>query len=208
MARVPPTELTIDSPHGYYIPHHAVFRDSSATTRLRVVFNASCRTSNGASLNNHLLIGPKLQTDLTTLIMQWRQFRYVYLADIAKMYRQIRVDPRDTNYQRVLWRASPSEAITENRLLTVTYGTASAPYLALRVLKQLANDESAHFPLAIPVLRHHVYVDDCVFGTDDKILARQTRDQLIALLNKGGFRLRKWASNCPSLLADIDPITA
>lgn len=205
MVKVQPTEPIVNPSHSYYIPHHAVFRDSSATTRLRVVFNASCRTSNGMSLNDHLLIGPKLQTDLATVIMQWRQYRYVYTADIAKMYRQILVDSHNTNYQRILWCSSPREAISEYRLLTVTYGTAAAPYLALRVLKQLTKDEGASFPLALPVLHHQIYVDDCVFGADDKILARQTRDQLITLLNKGGFRLRKWASNCPALLSDIDP---
>jgi len=30
-----------------YILHHAVIRDSSNTTKLRVVFNASCKTRNG-----------------------------------------------------------------------------------------------------------------------------------------------------------------
>ncbi|XP_011687752.1 PREDICTED: uncharacterized protein LOC105449960 [Wasmannia auropunctata] len=204
MTKIPSTD-SIESPFRYYIPHHAILRDSSATTRLRVVFNASCRTTNGTSLNDHMMIGPKLQKDLATIIMQWRQHRYVYTADIAKMYRQIRVDSRDTNYQRILWRPSTSEPVNDYRLETVTYGTAAAPYLALRVLEQLANDDGAHFPLAVPVLRHHTYVDDCAFGADDKILARQTRDQLIQLLNKGCFRLRKWASNSEELLSDIDP---
>lgn len=204
MIQVSPTESAVDSSQRYYIPHHAVLRDSSATTRLRVVFNASCRTSNGTSLNDHLLVGPKLQTDLTRVIMQWRQYRYVYTADIAKMYRQILLDIRDTDYQRILWRAHPSDAIKEYRLLTVTYGTTSAPYLALRVLKQLASDEGACFPLAVPLVEHQIYVDDCLFGADDKILALQTRDQIIELLAKGGFRLRKWASNTPDLLSDID----
>ena len=84
------------------IPHHPVIRDDSATTHLRVVFNASSLTSNGKSLNDNLLPGPKLQTDLAAVIMRWRQFRYVYSADVAKMYRQILVDPRDTDYQRIL----------------------------------------------------------------------------------------------------------
>lgn len=43
-----------------YVPHHAVVRESSSTTKLRVVFNASCKTRNGTSLNDYLLIGPKL----------------------------------------------------------------------------------------------------------------------------------------------------
>ncbi|XP_018399454.1 PREDICTED: uncharacterized protein LOC108777138 [Cyphomyrmex costatus] len=203
MTKITPTEI-VTSNQVYYIPHHAVLRDSSATTRLRVVFNASCRTSNGMSLNDHMLIGPKLQRDLATVIMQWRQYRYVFTADIAKMYRQILVDSRDTNYQRIIWRPNSGEPITEYRLLTVTYSTAAAPYLALRVLDQLVDDEGAKFPLAAPVLRHQTYVDDCAFGADDQNLARQKRDQLIELLKRGGFHLRKWASNDSDLLSDID----
>lgn len=204
MIQLSPTE-NVKPDQSYYIPHHAVLRESSATTRLRVVFNASCRTSNGSSLNDHMLIGPKLQKDLASVVMQWRQYRFVFTADIAKMYRQILVDQRDTDYQRIVWRSFPGGIITDYRLLTVTYGTAAAPYLALRVLDQLAIDDGAQFPLAVPVLRHQTYVDDCTFGADDQILARQTRDQLIALLERGGFRLRKWASNSTDLLADLDP---
>ncbi|XP_029665481.1 uncharacterized protein LOC115236892 [Formica exsecta] len=39
----------------FYLPHHGVIRESSSTTRLRVVFNASSVTSNDTSLNDHLL---------------------------------------------------------------------------------------------------------------------------------------------------------
>jgi len=89
--------------------------------------------------------------------------------------------------------------------LTVTYGTAAAPYLALRVLDQLVEDEDevedAQFPFAVPVLRHQIYVDDCVFGADDETLARKKRDQLIELFKKEGFRLRKWTNNAPNLLS-------
>ncbi|XP_075150695.1 uncharacterized protein LOC142224793 [Haematobia irritans] len=40
----------------YYLPHHAVFKPDSATTKLRVVFNASSPTSNGVSLNNRHIV--------------------------------------------------------------------------------------------------------------------------------------------------------
>ncbi|XP_011156436.1 uncharacterized protein LOC105193608 [Solenopsis invicta] len=96
-----------------FIPRHSVIRDGSSTTRLRVVFNASSVTSNATSLNDHMLAGPKLQTELTAVILRWRQFRYVYSADIAKMYRQILVDPRDVDYQRILWCKSKSSCPRE-----------------------------------------------------------------------------------------------
>lgn len=130
--------------------------------------------TNSTSLNDYILIDPKVQKDSATVNMQWCQYHYVYTANITKMYRQILVDARDTDYYRILWRSSSSEPIHDYRLLTVTYGTAAAPYLALRVLEQLTDDDGAQFPLAVPVLRQ-IYVDDCVFGTDDKILARQIR---------------------------------
>ncbi|XP_018405974.1 PREDICTED: uncharacterized protein LOC108782254, partial [Cyphomyrmex costatus] len=193
----------VSASQSVYIPHHAVIREHSSTTRLRVVFNASQSTSNGSSLNDHLMIGPKLQTDLRSVILRWRQHRYVFTADIAKMYRQIQVDARDQDYQRILWRSSSSEAVQDYRLLTVTYGMACAPYLALRTIQQLTQDEGAQFPLAQSVLRNQIYVDDCIFGADDKPLARQIRNQLISLLQKGGFLLRKWASNCPTLLNNL-----
>lgn len=79
-----------------------------------------------------------------------------------------------------------------------------APFLALRVLKQLAKDEGHRFPLAVSILRDNIYIDDLLFGADDPTLLQQARDQLISLLKCGGFDLRKWASNSSSLLADFD----
>lgn len=103
-----------------YIPHHAMIRAHSTTTRLRVVLNTSSPTSNGLLLNDHLLAGPKLQTDLPSILICWRQFRYVYVADIAKMYRHILVDERDVDYQRILRQPSADSPIADYRLLTVT----------------------------------------------------------------------------------------
>jgi len=86
-----------------YIPHHPVLRESSSTTTLRVVYNASCKRENGISLNDHLLIGPKLQQDHPAILLRWRQWRFVYTADIAKMFRKILVHPSDVDFQRIFW---------------------------------------------------------------------------------------------------------
>lgn len=48
----------------FYLSHHGVLREQSITTKLRVVFNASSRSSSGVSLNDILHSGPKLQTNL------------------------------------------------------------------------------------------------------------------------------------------------
>lgn len=159
-----------------YIPHHPVFRESSTTSHLRVVFNASYGSSNGSSLNDHLMAGPKLQTDLLAVILRWRHFKYVCTADIAKMYRQVLLDTGDVNYQRILWNKALTDPPIEYQLLTLTYGIACAPFSALRVIQQLASDDGSRFPLAAPILRDNIYVDDVLFGADSITIARQKRD--------------------------------
>ncbi|XP_055527215.1 uncharacterized protein LOC129719831 [Wyeomyia smithii] len=52
----------------YFMPHHAIKRPDSSTTKLRVVFDASARTSNATSLNDQLMLGPTLQPRLIELI--------------------------------------------------------------------------------------------------------------------------------------------
>ncbi|XP_071036455.1 uncharacterized protein [Parasteatoda tepidariorum] len=133
----------IDKEKSFYHPHHFVIKEDSSTTKLRVVFDASAKDSNGNSLNS------------------------VY------------------------------------RLLTVTYGTAWAPFLAVRTLKQLANNEEVCFPEASKVLKDEFYVDDLLSGADSIAEAKQLVTNLNALLERGGFNLRKWASYCPEVLNNI-----
>ncbi|XP_045541894.1 uncharacterized protein LOC123723360 [Papilio machaon] len=54
----------IDNPKAVYLPHHAVVKEDRDTTKVRVVFDASCKGVNDVSLIDNLLVGPKLQQDL------------------------------------------------------------------------------------------------------------------------------------------------
>lgn len=74
------------SPH-YFLPHHGVLREQSTTTKLRVVFNASQKTSSGKSLNDVQMAGPALQSELFSIILRFRQYKFVACADIEKMFR-------------------------------------------------------------------------------------------------------------------------
>jgi len=118
----------------YYLPHHVVFKSSSSTTRTRVVFDGSCRSSNGLFLNDTLLVGP-IQRDLYSIVLRFRTYQIAFTADIAKMYHQVRIHEDGRTLQRLLWRRSAEEPLGTYELSTVTYGSASAPYLATRCLQ-------------------------------------------------------------------------
>ncbi|GFX94569.1 integrase catalytic domain-containing protein [Trichonephila clavipes] len=49
-----PLASDVKSPH-YFLPHHGVINDNSTTTKLRVVFDGSFKSTNGNSLNGILL---------------------------------------------------------------------------------------------------------------------------------------------------------
>ena len=68
------------------------------------------------------------------------------------------------NFQQILWRSNPTDEISIYKLNTVTYGTTSAPYLAIRVLQQIAKDFKSDFPKASKVLISDSYVDDIISG--------------------------------------------
>ena len=188
-----------------YLPHHPVLKESSSSTKLRVVFDASAKTSNQKSLNDILHIGPTLQTDLTSIILNWRLLKYVFTSDIEKMYRRIDMHPEDTHYQRILWRDNPTAEVKTYRLNTVTFGTASAPYTAIRVMHQLACDETKNYPLASEVITTQMYVDDILSGSHSIESAYKIQHELINCLKSAHFELRKWSSNCSQLLKAIPP---
>ncbi|XP_076686036.1 uncharacterized protein LOC143378082 [Andrena cerasifolii] len=188
---------------GCYLPHHAVIKTGSLTSRLRVVFDGSAKTNSGISLNDCLMVGPTIQEDIFSLITRFRSHTYVLTADVEKMFRQITVDPKDAIYHKILWRRDPSEAIRSYRLDTVTYGTAAAPFLAVRCLHQLASDEVNAFPVAAEAIKTDFYMDDLLTGTSTLEDALMLRIQLIDALRAGGFNLRQWASNEPTLIEHL-----
>ncbi|XP_073831617.1 uncharacterized protein [Musca autumnalis] len=186
-----------------YLPHHPVINPYKQTTKLRVVFNASNKTSNGKSLNDILHVGPTLQLDLVLLILRWRLFKFVFNCDITQMYRQIRVDPAHTPLQRIVFRDSPQKPVQDFELQTVTFGVNCAPYLAIRTLLQLADDTNDRYPLAAHILRRCMYVDDVLTGYHDIRTALDSRDQLIAALSSAKFELRKWTANDRAILQNL-----
>ncbi|GFT62565.1 integrase catalytic domain-containing protein [Trichonephila clavipes] len=141
-----------DSAIVYYLPHHGVYRQESKTTPLRVVFNASLITTSGESLNSLQLNGNVIQRDLFSTLLNFRARKFAVTADIKKMFRMILIDESQRDLLRIVWKDKIDSPVKIFRLTTVTYDTKSAPYLATRLLKQLAKDDGDKYPLAAEVI--------------------------------------------------------
>ncbi|GAB0086366.1 hypothetical protein DMENIID0001_004160 [Sergentomyia squamirostris] len=197
---VPTPELNRES---YYLPFHAVIRESSATTKCRIVFNGSSKSSSGLSLNDTLKVGPIVHPDLITNLLRFRRNPFAFTCDITKMFPQFLLYPPHRDRQRFLWRENSSDPIKHYRLKGVCFGLACSPHLATRCLKQLALDEAENYPIASRLLLENFYVDDCLASLPSFEEAERSIQELTELLKTAGLSLAKWNSNNSSLLASF-----
>lgn len=83
------SEILVFSPH-LYLPHHTITKETSITTNVRVVFNRSAKDSTDISLKDTQYVGPKIQHDLFSILLRFRNHDFV-TTDIAKIYYEVLV---------------------------------------------------------------------------------------------------------------------
>ncbi|XP_072375254.1 uncharacterized protein [Diabrotica undecimpunctata] len=202
---VPLSFVNENSDKKYFIPHLCVINEQNKSSTLRVVMDASCKTSTGKSLNDISLKGYQLQPDLFDILVRFRQYKFIFSCDIQKMFRQTWINKDQRFLQNILWRDDTHDSIKCIQLNTVTYGTNSAPFLATRVLQEISNKNKIQFPLASHFLETQFYVDDGLCGSNNIEELLEILQQLNSVLNCHGFTLHKFHSNSSIFLQKINP---
>ncbi len=78
---------------------------------MRIVFDASEPMTNGLSLNDCLMVGLVVQSDLFSILIRSRMYSYIFSADISQMYRQIKIYESDKPLLKLLSRSNPNEQV-------------------------------------------------------------------------------------------------
>ena len=91
----------------FYFPMHAVQKESSTTTKLRAVFDASAKSSTDVSLNNTVLVGPTVHPPLVNVLLRFRLHCIALVTDVSQMYRAMEFIDSDRDLHRFVWRRSP-----------------------------------------------------------------------------------------------------
>jgi len=196
-------ELAIPKP-SFYLPHHAVMKTSSLTTKLRVVFDASATSLSGLSLNNVLKCGPTVQDDVFGILTRFRKHQFVVTSDVEKMFRQVHVSEDDWNLQRILWRQNPNEKLRTYQLTTVTYGTTPVSFLATQCLVALAEEVKEQYPEASESIFRDFYMDDLMTGADTVEDCCRIQKEVNSILESAKMPLRKWCSNSQAIIEQMD----
>ena len=123
MEKFPPSEL--DTHPYFYFPHHCVTEDDSTTTKLRVVFNVSAKTTSGFFLIDCLMVSPNLQNDIFDIPINPKGFKVAMSADFPKLQRQVALTKEDKDFHRNLWRFDDMQPVDTYRMTRCTYGITS-----------------------------------------------------------------------------------
>ncbi|GFQ88425.1 pro-Pol polyprotein [Trichonephila clavata] len=70
---------------GHYLPHRGVFKNES-TTKIRPVFDVSCKSRGNHSLNDCLMKGPNLQDLIPSVLKKFREKTFGFVSDIKKAF--------------------------------------------------------------------------------------------------------------------------
>ncbi|UYV76793.1 hypothetical protein LAZ67_14002028 [Cordylochernes scorpioides] len=120
----------------YFLPHRAVVKSGSSTTPVRPVFDASCKTKGGWSLNDCLAKGPNLLELIPDIMLRFRLNKIGVIADIEKAFFQISVAKEDRQFLRFLWwEDGKQENLRIYQHKRVVFGVTSSSFLLAATLK-------------------------------------------------------------------------
>uniref|UniRef100_A0A8R1E0M2 Reverse transcriptase domain-containing protein n=1 Tax=Caenorhabditis japonica TaxID=281687 RepID=A0A8R1E0M2_CAEJA len=118
----------------YYIPHRAVMKLSSLTTKMRIVYDASSHQRDELSLNQCLHAGPSILQPLFGILIRARLTKYIIISDIAKTFHQVRLSKEERNVTRFMWVKDTKKPVTRDNIVVyrfqrVPFGITSASFL-------------------------------------------------------------------------------
>ena len=184
---------------GWYLEHHAAYREHKASTKVRIVWNAAAQFQ-GVLLNDAFHKVPDLLNSLMSCLLAWRRDRVALVGDVRKMFNQIEVAASDQIYHRFVWRFgdenSPPRAF---QWLRLPFGDRPAPDIATNSVRMLAEIARKSEPVSSHIVDKEMYMDDISHSTNSAEAALQAGHEVDAVFARGKFETRAWNSNHPTV---------
>ena len=153
----------------HFTGHHAVLKDSSKTTPLRVVNDSKMKNGyTGPSANDVMYKGPDRLASLFLILLRWRQYPICILWDVSKAYNSAVTAPPENFIRCQVWRfGKVQEAWRIFQYRCMAFGDLIAS-LGLEVIKEkgceIAEERKEVSPDAIAKVQDDMYVDDGISG--------------------------------------------
>uniref|UniRef100_A0A5S6QSI0 Reverse transcriptase domain-containing protein n=1 Tax=Trichuris muris TaxID=70415 RepID=A0A5S6QSI0_TRIMR len=184
---VRPDEVNRPIGRVWYLPHHPVYHASNPG-KVRIVFDASAKYD-GVSLNDYLLKGPDLTSDITALQIRFQCIPVAVTSDVANMFRQVEVAEHDRSVLRFLWADSLKDSTMTYEFTRQVCGLTSAPSSCIYALLHCIHEFLP--PEVASRLSRQFYADNYLDSFSTIHDAIYYCDALKRATLKGGFPLVK-----------------
>ena len=130
------------------------------------------------------------------------------MGDIEKAFLNVGVDKRDRDCLRFLWLENPPDIskIVVYRYCRVVFGLNASPFLLNATLRHHISKFITIDPEFVKKLIDSFYVDDFVGGGASPSEVADLYSKTVNRMAEGGFKLRKWLTNDPSVREKIKKI--
>ena len=187
--KVPENEMCKDD-GVFYLPHHAVVKEKSESTKVRPVFDGSVKNKQNVSLNELLDAGPSLLPQLLELLLRFRYYVIPYTGDITKAFLQLSLKEDERDYLRFLL----NDGVY--RFKRVCFGITCAPFLLNATIKyHLLNCKES----IAEKMAQNFYVDDLISGSSSVDECISESNDASMIMNSACMNLTKWTSSCKEL---------
>ncbi|GFX07746.1 uncharacterized protein TNCV_4160151 [Trichonephila clavipes] len=189
----------------YYLPHQAVRKDGSLTSKARIVYDNGSHQNNELSLNDCLWPGINLNHNPLDILINFRLNAIAFCSDIKQAFLQIFLADEHKDAVRFLW--SDDEPCVQKkpklqvyRFNRVNFGVSSSPFLLAATIRHHIEKYKHEFPDSVELLDRSFYVDDLISGGNEFEEALQTSRRAIKIMEAAGMDLRKWITNDANLM--------
>ncbi|KAH7712587.1 Pao retrotransposon peptidase family protein [Aphelenchoides avenae] len=189
----------------HLLAHHAVVKESSATTKVRHVFDGSAKLPMKPSINDLLHRGPVLLPKIAAILIRTRLSQLLLIADIAKAFHQVSLHPADRSACAFIWLKDPLKPPDDDNLVyyrfrRVTFGLKPSPFLLGATIEM--HLEKIGTPLAKEIWSN-CHVDNVILGADTLAEAQEKYRLSKEYFASAKMQLRQFASNCSQFNAQL-----
>ena len=190
--KVPISQLN-DKNTKHFINHFPIWKQDSATSKCRRVFDASLHKRGKACLNDKLLKGSQLTPHILQVMMRIRLLRFLLSTDISKAFLRMVLRESDRNFTMFFARENwldPDSPICIWRFKSVIFGASSSPFMLNCTVADILTSNDFDYLL-------EVFVDNLFVQLGNAVDIMTAAENLITIFNKSSMPLHEFASNCP-----------
>ena len=191
----------------HYLPHHCVVKPDKATTKVRVVYDASAKSKPSFnSLNECLYPGPVLLPIRPGILIRFRLFPIAITSDVEKAFLQLGLQEKNRDVTLFLWVKDITKPLSRNNLVTyrfarVPVGVVSSLFLlAATVRHHLTSQDS---PEQANEVLPNMYVDNILVSKNSVKDANEYYSYAKSIFSGAAMNRREWGSSSQKFMEDI-----